>query len=144
MKIQILTPTSAELDRLLAIWLQGNLDAHPFIPASYWQGMAPAVATQLPQATLYVARNGSDILGFAGLQGTDIAGIFVARDSRDQGVGHALMTRLQADYNHLSLSVYTANAHASRFYRQHGFQAQPAVVDPETQQLDQCMTWTRA
>jgi len=144
MKIQILTPTPAELDRLLAIWLQGNLDAHPFIPASYWQGMAPTVATQLPQATLYVARNDSGILGFAGLQGTDIAGIFVARDSRDQRVGHALMTRLQADYDQLSLSVYTANARASRFYRQHGFQAQPAVVDPETQQLDQCMTWTRA
>ena len=34
--IQLVTqPTPLQLDRIMAIWLQGNLQAHDFIPADY-------------------------------------------------------------------------------------------------------------
>lgn len=145
MKIQTLkSPTSTELTQLMHIWLQGNLDAHPFVPADYWQSMVPAVAEQLPQATLYAATEGEMIIGFAGLVDDYIAGIFVAETHRDQGVGHTLLTQLQSDYQRLQLDVYTQNERAICFYQRHGFQAQPATMEPDTHQPEQRMVWSRA
>ena len=46
----IRTYQPADLDRLMQLWLQGNLQAHPFVPASYWEENAPDVRQQLPQA----------------------------------------------------------------------------------------------
>ena len=46
----IRTYQPADLDRLMQLWLQGNLQAHPFVPASYWEENAADVRRQLPQA----------------------------------------------------------------------------------------------
>lgn len=46
--IQLVTqPTPPQLDRIMAIWLQGNLQAHDFIPADYWTGNVPLVRDQI-------------------------------------------------------------------------------------------------
>ena len=46
--IQLVTqPTPPQLDRIMAIWLQGNLQAHDFIPADYWTGNMPLVRDQI-------------------------------------------------------------------------------------------------
>lgn len=143
MQIQPITPTPGQLDRLMAIWLQGNRDAHPFIATSYWEKMAPIVANQLPQATLYVVQEANTILGFAGLVDHDIAGIFIDYPYRHRGVGHALVQQLQADYDQLTLEVYTANANAQRFYVSLGFHTVTEDLDPDTQQPEQTMMWSR-
>ena len=43
-----------DLDAVMQIWLQANLDAHPFIPASFWTDHFETVRDMLPQAELYV------------------------------------------------------------------------------------------
>lgn len=48
---------SRELDAVMQIWLNGNLDAHPFIPASFWTDHFETVRDMLPQAELYVHEN---------------------------------------------------------------------------------------
>ena len=41
-----------DLDAVMQIWLHGNLDAHPFIPASFWTDHFETVRDMLPQAEL--------------------------------------------------------------------------------------------
>ncbi|WP_461226258.1 GNAT family N-acetyltransferase [Lacticaseibacillus suihuaensis] len=137
-------PTPAQLDALMAIWLSSNLEAHAFVPASYWRDNAAAVRQALPAATLYVASDAGTIIGFAGVQGDYLAGLFVAAQARDRGVGHQLMAALQAAYPRLWLSAFAQNLGAVRFYRREGFtvtQAQAAADVPDQEELE--MTWVR-
>ena len=46
-----------DLDAVMQIWLQANLDAHAFIPASFWTEHFEMVRDMLPQAELYVHEN---------------------------------------------------------------------------------------
>ena len=66
-----------DLDAVMQIWLHGNLDAHPFIPASFWTDHFETVRDMLPQAELYVHENEAtrQIDGFIGLTENHIEGI---------------------------------------------------------------------
>ena len=39
-----------DLDAIMQIWLEGNLDAHPFIPPDYWLSREDLVRSLLPRA----------------------------------------------------------------------------------------------
>ena len=65
-----------DLDAVMQIWLQANLDAHAFIPASFWEAHFEMVRDMLPQAELYVHENEvpRQIDGFIGLTENHIEG----------------------------------------------------------------------
>ena len=46
-----------DLDAVMQIWLHANLNAHAFIPASFWEAHFEMVRDRLPQAELYVHEN---------------------------------------------------------------------------------------
>lgn len=71
-----------DLDQVMELWLNGNIEAHDFIPRNYWESNAPMVQEQLLQAEIYVYETDGKILGFVGLQGDYLAGIFVDRHAR--------------------------------------------------------------
>lgn len=114
--------TPADLDAVMAIWLAGNLEAHPFIPASYWHAHFPAVRSAIQQATVYCAIADQDkVVGFIGLTGNYIAGLFVAKDFRQHGIGQQLLAVAKNSKNSLTLDAYVQNQHAINFYRHQGF-----------------------
>ncbi len=43
-----------DLDRIMEIWLEGNLTAHPFIKEEYWRQNYETVRAVLPKAEVYV------------------------------------------------------------------------------------------
>lgn len=67
-----------DLDRIMDIWLEGNINTHSFIEESYWKDNFKSVKTILPNAEVYVYENEKEILGFIGMDADYIAGIFVA------------------------------------------------------------------
>lgn len=60
----------ADLPALLDLWLQGNLDAHPFIPAAYWEENRPAVAAALPEAEVLAAEEAGSSSASSAFRGT--------------------------------------------------------------------------
>ena len=44
----------ADMERVMQIWLEGNLQAHGFVPESYWRGNFDVVRGMLPESELYV------------------------------------------------------------------------------------------
>ena len=135
----------ADLPAVSAIWLDANREAHDFIPASYWMGHLEEVKTALVQAEVWVFADGDrpDILGFAGLQGDYIAGIFIRREARSHGVGRRLLDHVKAVHPRLGLRVYEKNQRAAAFYKREGFRILEEGVDPETGEREFLMEWRR-
>ena len=136
-------PTDSQLDQLMAIWLAGNLAGHPFVKADYWRKQVPAVRAALPATRLLVATEADTIIGFLGLQGNYIAGIFVAATARKHGVGTALLHAAKAQQPKLQLDVYIANRSAVAFYHHSDFQVHTQTIDKATNQPEYNMRWHR-
>lgn len=132
-----------DLDRVLDIWLAANLQAHSFLPAAYWEGNWEAVRQALPQAEVYVWEAEREILGFVGLEGDYIAGIFVHPEAQSRGLGRELLDRAKEGREELSLHVYQRNARAAAFYRREGFSALEEGADGATGEKELQMVWRR-
>ena len=134
-----------DLDAVTQIWLHGNLDAHAFIPASFWEAHFEMVRDMLPQAELYVHENEAprQIDGFIGLTENHIEGIFVAKSARSKGIGRALLEYAKSRRPRLTLSVYQKNQRALAFYRREQFVVQSEGIDGDTNEAEIQMLWTR-
>ena len=129
----------------MQIWLHGNLDAHAFIPASFWKAHFEMVRDRLPQAERYVHENEAprQIDGFIGLTENHIEGIFVAKAARSKGIGKALLEYAKSRKPCLTLSVYQKNERALAFYRREQFTVQSEGIDEDTNEAEIQMLWTR-
>ncbi|MEI5995370.1 N-acetyltransferase [Candidatus Enterococcus mansonii] len=134
--------TSEELDRLLNIWLEATIEAHPFIEKNYWLDNQSLLKEQLPQAELYVYMKDGKIVAFLGMIETYIAGLFVHTDYQNQGIGQQLLAEVKKDHKQLSLSVYVKNQRALHFYQKQGFRFVKENVD-ETGELEHQLVWDR-
>ena len=129
----------------MQIWLHGNLDAHAFILASFWEAHFEMVRDMLPQAELYVHENEAprQIDGFIGLTENHIEGIFVAKAARSKGIGKALLDHVKPLKPRLTLGVYQKNERALAFYRREQFAVHSEGIDEDTNEADIQMLWMR-
>jgi putative acetyltransferase len=132
-----------DLDEILQIWLSANCEAHPFVPEHYWRENLSAVRQALPGAQVLLWEEDGCILGFIGLQGEYIAGLFVRGGSRGRGVGKALLCAAKEGRRELSLSVYEKNSGALRFYLREGFVPQETGTDSGSKERELLMRWKR-
>lgn len=134
-----------DLDAVMQIWMHGNLDAHPFIPASFWTDHFETVRDMLPQAELYVHENEAtrQIDGFIGLTENHIEGIFIAKAARSKGIGKALLDYAKSRKPCLTLGVYQKNERALAFYQREQFVVHSEGIDEDTNEAEIQMHWTR-
>ncbi len=134
----------SDIPRIMQIWLDGNKEAHCFVPAAYWEEHAPAVEEQLLQAEVYVCEVDGEARGFAGLQGSYLAGIFVESAYRSMGIGKQLLDYVKSVYPYFSLQVYKENKRAAEFYIREGLTIASEEVDEDTGNAEYTMVWKRA
>lgn len=130
-----------DLDQVMELWLNGNIEAHDFIPRNYWESNAPMVREQLLQAEIYVYETDGKILGFVGLQGDYLAGIFMDRHARSMGIGGQLIHYVQKIRRTLTLNVYRKNQRAMEFYLREGFSVLSEDIDEATGETDIVLSW---
>lgn len=135
--------STEDLDKIVAIWLATNLEAHEFIEASYWQDQLLHVAQAIDAAEVYVAEDFGFIQGFIGLQASYVAGLFVAQEFQGQGVGSQLLSFAKEKRSPLSLSVFEKNEKAITFYEKQGFQVVKRDMDPATGQGQVWMSYEK-
>ena len=69
-----------------------------------------------------VAAIGGEVVGFIELVGAHVSNVFVAPTAQGQGVGGLMMAWAEAQtHGPLTLSVFTVNPNARRFYERLGF-----------------------
>ncbi len=130
-----------DLDRLMQLWLAGNLEAHAFVPREYWLSHAAEVRELLPQADLYLYEEDGRIQGFAGVTDGYLAGIFVDRDCRSRGIGRRLLAHVKEHCPSFTLHVYRENRRATAFYLREGLSVVSEELSPETGQYELLLSW---
>lgn len=135
------TLSAEELTTVTNIWLEGNTKAHDFIPTSYWLNNYDLVKSMLAQANLYLQTIDQQIVGFAGLNDSYIAGIFIKDHYQRQGLGHDLLIHLKTQFSQLTLSVYAKNQKAYHFYLKQEFQVIETKIDEATGEKELEMHW---
>ena len=126
---------------VVGIWLDSNIEAHDFIPASYWLDNCSRVKELLPKSELYVYDSEDVIHGFIGMNHEYVEGIFVASKMRSQGIGKSLLDYVKDRKRQLCLHVYQKNLRALHFYRREGFVIQCEHLDNDTGEKEYMMIW---
>lgn len=137
----IRTFQKSDTEQVMQIWKNGNEDAHSFIPKNYWQSNFSIVQEQLLQAEVVVYEEDGKIRGFIGIVGGFVAGIFVDKKYRSQGVGKQLIDYAKKSYESLSLGVYQKNRRAINFYFREGFSILTEAFDKATGETEYTMLW---
>ena len=132
----------SELEKVSQIWLDSNLEAHDFIDKNFWLDNYPMVKEQFKTAEIYVDAE-SEIKGFVGLQSDYIAGIFVEKSYRNQGIGKKLIDFLKKNHQELSLDVYDKNIRAKQFYEKNGFEVSTQSIERETGEKESRLVWKK-
>lgn len=132
----------AELEKVSQIWLDSNLEAHDFIDKNFWLDNYPVVKKQFKTAEIYVDAE-QEVRGFVGLQENYIAGIFVDKKYRNQGIGKRLLDFLKKNHQQLSLDVYDKNILAKQFYERNGFEVSIHSVEEETGEKESRLVWKK-
>jgi len=132
-----------DLERVMALWLNTNIQAHDFIEKEFWIGHFDMVKTILPEAELYVYEVLNKIEAFVGIDKGYIAGIFVSEEMQSRGIGKQLLENCKQLYTTLSLSVYKKNERALMFYLREGFSIESEKIDEDTGEIAYMMTWKK-
>lgn len=133
---------TTDLDTVMHIWLSSNTDAHDYIPETYWISNYDSVKEAIPNADLYIFEENNQIYGFLGVIDGYIAGLFIRKELRSQGIGHKLLSEAKTHYSKLSLNVYSRNTKAIRFYEREGFNAVSISIDDNTGEEEMFMEWS--
>ena len=134
-----------DIDALMKIWLDTNIQAHNFISSDYWRSNYDMVRKILPYAEIYVYQDDSakQIIGFIGLNGNYIEGVFVKETMQSKGIGKMLLDYVKNFKTTLTLSVYQKNKKVIRFYLREKFSIQSENVDDNTEEKEFIMVWNR-
>lgn len=134
-----------DLNSIIKIWFNSNVEAHSFIPKEYWENNYEAVKNLLPQAEIYVYEDDSNqkILGFIGLTGNYIEGIFISEEFRSKGIGKQLLNYVKKIRSVIKLKVYQKNTRAVRFYKREQFVTESESFDVAVNEKEFIMAWNK-
>ncbi|EOG5373202.1 N-acetyltransferase [Cronobacter turicensis] len=128
---------------ILTLWLASTTAGHPFIQPDYWRASLPIVRdVYLPGAWTWVEEKDGVLRGFISVMHENFIGaLFVAPDCEGQGIGTALLTQVQSQYDTLNLEVYQKNTRAVNFYHARGFRIEESAWQEETGHPTWIMRW---
>ncbi len=132
-----------ELNRVMDIWLETNIKAHNFIPDEYWKDNFELVKGLISQAEIYIYEKNKNILGFIGMSGNYIAGIFVKEKEQSKGIGKELLNFVKDIKKELSLNVYEKNVKAVNFYKRENFHVINEGIDEAAGEKEFSMKWKK-
>lgn len=118
-----------DINAVMKIWLESNIEAHSFVGEGYWTDNYSAVKEQLTGADVFLYEQDGEILGFVGMVGNYLAGIFVDSAHRCQGIGKILLDYVKKNYDCFTLDVYSKNSRAVNFYLREGLYVTKKGVD---------------
>ncbi|MFQ1012595.1 GNAT family N-acetyltransferase [Gilliamella apicola] len=126
---------SADLDKVMEIWLQGNEQAHNFIDSNFFKQNFDIVEMLIPMSTVYV-QDLDGVKGFVGITENYISGLFVEQGYRRQGTGKALVNKAKQRYNELFVHVYKKNTDAINFFLSQNFEIISESINEESNESE--------
>ena len=132
-----------DTDAVVALWLEASVDAHSFIPRSFWENAAEDMRTlYLPlsdEIVLHIDDATGAVDAFMAFTGTFLAALFVAPSAQGRGLGSRMFRIARRMHPDLTLSVYRENERAVAFYQKHGLRVCGERVEAKTGWLELLM-----
>jgi putative acetyltransferase len=120
-----ITAVEAEdFPRVVEVWEASVRATHHFLREADIQFLKPLVEDDLKQLEVLVCVRDGDghVVGFVGVQGAEVAALFVHSAWRGQGIGRRLLSYAVETLGATRLDVNEQNDQAVGFYRRMGFE----------------------
>lgn len=132
-----------DVKRVMRIWYDGNIEAHDFIPAEYWDRNFGYVKHALSKNEVYVYEVNGYVVGFVGIDEGYIGGLFVDKDYRGTGIGTKLIEYVKERYDFFTLHVFENNYGAVTFYENRGLVKQSEDVHEDLGEVEYLMAYRK-
>ncbi len=114
--------TNNDLESILTIWLNASNLAHPFLNDAFVKEVAHAMRhIYIPNSETWVYEENNTVLGFIGMQGNEIGGLFVDPEYHSKGIGSNLVNYILNMHDTLEVEVFKNNSIGNAFYKKYGF-----------------------
>jgi len=112
----------ADLDSILDVWYQAQNLAHPFLDSAFVEKVKKDMRElYIPNSETWVYEENGRVIGFVGMMGNEIGGLFVLPNHHSKGIGTELVNFILASANELEVEVFKANKIGRAFYDKYGF-----------------------
>jgi len=112
----------SDLEDILNIWYQASTLAHPFLEDAFVEKVKKDMREiYIPGSETWVYEEKGKVIGFIGMQGNEIGGLFVLPDHHSKGVGTQLVNFISGLHEELEVEVFTRNKIGRAFYDKYGF-----------------------
>jgi putative acetyltransferase len=114
--------TNLDLSDIMTVWVKSSSLAHPFLDESFVAQVKNDMREKyIPGSETWVYEENGDIVGFIGMQGNEIGGLFVLPDNHSQGIGGKLVDFIGKQHRELEVEVFKENRIGRAFYDKYGF-----------------------
>ncbi len=147
--LEVRPMADGELDAVVEIWYTTKRAAYPYLPLEQTYTLADNARFFreyiLPHCDIWVAAQGTVLLGFLAINGNYVDRLYVLPDHQRRGIGTALVTKArEISPDSLELATHQQNVQARAFYEQHGFRAVRFGVSPPPESApDMTYRWVR-
>lgn len=115
--------TDSDLEDILDIWSQSSSLAHPFLATEFVEKVKKDMRElYIPNSETWVYEENGKVIGFVGMMGNEIGGLFVLPNHHAKGVGTKLVNYILESFDELEVEVFTKNKIGRAFYNKYGFE----------------------
>jgi len=118
----IRTYQDKDFPKIIAIWLEAQTMAHPFLQPDFVKTVKDMMEQHfIPNSKTWVYQNDQTVIGFIAMMQNEIGGLFVMPNEQQRGVGGMLLAYVEKFHEHLEVEVFDKNRIGKPFYFKHGF-----------------------
>ncbi|ARN76308.1 GNAT family N-acetyltransferase [Oceanicoccus sagamiensis] len=119
-----------DLENVVDIWYQSSTLAHPFLEPDFVKKVKKDMhEIYIPNSETWVYEEEDKIVGFIGMIGNEIGGLFVLPDQHSKGIGTKLVNLILELHDELEVEVFKKNKIGRAFYDKYGFEFMKEYFD---------------
>ena len=112
----------SDLETVVDIWFESSSLAHPFLEPDFMEKVKKDMHDiYIPNSETWVYEENDKILGFIGMLGNEIGGLFVLPNQHSKGIGTQLVNLVKEQHDTLEVEVFKKNKIGRAFYDKYGF-----------------------
>ncbi len=124
----------SDLEKILDVWYKASMVAHPFLSTAFVEKVEKDMREiYIPGSETWVYEEKGIVIGFIGMMGNEIGGLFVLPDHHSKGIGTKLVNFISAVHEELEVEVFKENQIGRAFYDKYGFKIIKETIHEDTQ-----------
>lgn len=111
-----------DLEAIVDIWYQASILAHPFLDDAFVEKVKKDMRElYIPGSETWLYEENGVVIGFIGMMGNEIGGLFVLPNHQSKGIGTTLVKFICKSFDELEVEVFKENKIGRAFYDKYGF-----------------------